>query len=58
MNERKTLIGWRTATILYALLVIASLLTLKGKALGLALIIVGGLAAKSVLHYWREKSVR
>ncbi len=51
----RTLIGFRTAIFLYALLVIASALTLKGTALALALIIVLGLAAKSTVHYFRSK---
>ncbi len=50
-----TLIGAKTAVVLYALLAIAAFVTLKGKPLYLALIIVLGLAAKSYLHYWKEK---
>jgi hypothetical protein len=52
------MIGPRTAAVLYALLIGAALATLKGKALILALIIVVGLAAKSYVHYWREKRSR
>ncbi|MDQ2842922.1 MAG: hypothetical protein M3Y72_18165 [Acidobacteriota bacterium] len=54
--ETRTAIGWKAATILYLLLLAAAGLTLKGKPLLLALIIVGGLAAKSYLHYFRAKT--
>ena len=52
----RTLIGVRTATVLYLLLVVFACVTLKGNALALALIIIGGLAVKSLLHYFRERS--
>jgi len=51
----RSVIGLRTALILYALLIVFAVLTLKGKALILALLIVGALAVKSVLHYFRER---
>ncbi len=51
-----TAIGVRTATILYLLIGVAAGVTLKGKPLMLALIIVFGLAAKSFVHYWKGKS--
>ena len=51
----RSVIGLRTALILYALLVIFAALTLKGTALIIALLIVGALAVKSVLHYFRER---
>lgn len=51
----RSVIGLRTALILYALLIVIALLTLKGSALILALLIVGALAVKSVLHYFRER---
>jgi hypothetical protein len=54
-QQPRTLIGVRTATILYILLVAAAFVTLHGNALGVALIILFGLAAKSYLHYWSEK---
>ena len=54
-EQPRTLIGVKTATILYVLLGTAALATLHGKALIVALIIVVGLAAKSYLHYWSEK---
>ncbi len=51
----RTMIGIRTAILLYTLLVIASFLTLKGAALIVALVIVLGLAAKSLVHYFRSR---
>jgi hypothetical protein len=51
----RSLISLRTALILYALLVVFAALTLKGTALVIALLIVGALAVKSVLHYLRER---
>ena len=52
MNQ---MIGIRTAFALYALLVLASLLTLKGTPLAVALIIVLGLAAKTYVHHLRSR---
>jgi hypothetical protein len=49
------MIGIRTALLLYALLVIASLVTLKGTPLALALIIVIALAVKSYVHHLRSR---
>jgi hypothetical protein len=40
---------------LYAILVVASFLTLKGMALAIALIIVFALAIKSYVHYLRSR---
>ncbi len=54
-GRRRTLIGLRTATVLYIVLVALAFATLKGKPLVLALIIIGGVAAKSYLHYWKGK---
>ena len=51
----RSVIGLRTALILYALLVVFAVWTLKGTALIIALLIVGALAVKSVLHYFRER---
>ncbi len=51
----RTSIGAKTATILYLLIAIAAIVMLKGKPLMLALIIVFGLAAKSYVHYWKQK---
>lgn len=49
------MINLRTALILYALLVIVSLVTLRGTALALALIIVIALAVKSYVHHLRGR---
>jgi hypothetical protein len=48
-------IGLRTALILYGLLGIAALATLKGTALAVALFVVVALAAKSYLHQLRSR---
>ncbi len=48
-------IGLRTALILFAALTGASIATLKGPALVIALLIVGALAAKSIVHYFRSR---
>jgi hypothetical protein len=55
-EKPRTVIGWRTATVLYVLLVAFAFWTLHGRALALGLIIVGALAAKSYLHWWKERS--
>jgi hypothetical protein len=49
------MIGIRTALALYAGLTAACFLMLKGSARYLALLIVLGLAAKSVVHYFRRR---
>jgi hypothetical protein len=54
-DSPRSVIGLRTALILYALLVVFAALTLKGTALVIALLIVGALTVKSVLHYLRER---
>jgi hypothetical protein len=51
----KTLVGPKTAILLYAVLILASFLTLKGTPLYLALLIVVGVAVKSLLHYLRNR---
>lgn len=48
-------ISIRTAMIAYAILAVIALATLKGYALGVALIVVFGAAAKSYVHYLRER---
>jgi hypothetical protein len=52
----RTVIGLRTALALYALLVVAAFATLKGTALVIALIIVGGIAAKTYVHHLRSRT--
>ncbi|MFL6463192.1 MAG: hypothetical protein ACJ73N_02125 [Bryobacteraceae bacterium] len=54
-DSPRSVIGLRTALILYALLIIFAALTLKGTALLLTLLIVGALVVKSILHYLRER---
>jgi hypothetical protein len=51
----RTIIGIRTAMVLYALLLVAAFATLKGTALYVALIIVLGIAAKTYLHHVRRR---
>lgn len=51
----RTLIGIRTAMLLYALLLIAAFATLKGTALYIAAIIVIGVAAKTYVHHLRSR---
>lgn len=48
-------IGLRTALILYALLILAAIATLKGTALAVAVLIVLALAAKSYVHHVRDR---
>jgi len=48
-------IGFRTAFALYAVLIVAGLLTLHGVALSLALVIVLGFAAKTAVDYFRRR---
>jgi len=49
------MIGFGTAMILFAVLIGFSFAVLKGAALVIALLIVGALAAKSVVHYLRRR---
>jgi uncharacterized membrane protein YiaA len=51
----RTIIGIRTAMVLYALLLVAAFATLKGTALYIALIIVLGIAVKTYLHHLRDR---
>jgi uncharacterized membrane protein YiaA len=51
----RSVIGLRTALILYALLIVAAIATLKGTALAVAVLIVLALAAKSYLHHVRDR---
>lgn len=45
----------RSAMIAYAVLLIIAVATLKGYALGVALIVILGVAAKTYTHYLRER---
>lgn len=49
------IIGLGVALTLFALLIVAALLTLKGMALAIALIIVLALAAKTFVHHLRRR---
>jgi hypothetical protein len=51
----ESVIGLRTALLLYGVLVLFAFLTLKGSARMLTLLIVGALVAKSVIHYYRDR---
>jgi hypothetical protein len=51
----RSVIGVRTAMVLYASLVVAAFVTLKGTALYIALIIVLGIAVKTYLHHLRSR---
>lgn len=51
----KGVISIGTAIGLFAVLAVWSILTLRGVALTLALIIVGGLAVKSYVHFLRDR---
>jgi hypothetical protein len=51
----ESVIGLRTALALYAVLVGLAFLTVNGNARILTLLIVGALAAKSLIHYFRER---
>jgi len=51
----RSVIGLRTALILYALLLAFAFATLKGTALAIAVLIVLALAAKSYVHHVRSR---
>ena len=51
-------IGFRTALLLFALLALAAFATLKGTALVIALLVVGGLAVKAYTHHLRGRIER
>jgi hypothetical protein len=51
----RTVIGPKTAIVLYVLLAVWAFVALKGTALIIALVIVAGLAAKSYVHYLRSR---
>ena len=53
-EKPRSLIGPLVAAILFALLIVFAVVTLKGKALTFAVIIVLGLAAKSLLDHFRN----
>jgi hypothetical protein len=51
----RSIIGLRTALILYALLLVFAFATLKGTALAIAVLIVVLLAVKSFVHHLRRR---
>lgn len=51
----RKVISIRTAMIAYAVLLVIALATLRGYALGVALIVILGVAAKTYTHYLRER---
>ena len=58
MNQpegQKGAIGISTAMVLFALLAAWSIATLRGTLLVVALVIIGGLAAKSYVHFVRAR---
>ena len=54
-DQPRSVIGIRTAVILFALLVVFAFVTLKGPALYIALLIVLALAAKAFEHHLRGR---
>ena len=54
-GEHKGAINIWTAVILFAALAVWAVVTLKGIALAVALIVVGALAIKSYLHFLRSR---
>ena len=57
-EESRSVIGFRTAMILFATLIIICFAVLKGTALVIALIIVFALAAKAYVHHLRNRIER
>lgn len=53
-EQSRPMIGFRTAMILFALLIAAAFFTLKGTALLIALLIVLALAVKAYVHHLRS----
>jgi hypothetical protein len=54
-EQHRGMIGFRTAMLLFAVLAVAAIVTLKGAALILALLIVGALAIKAYTHHLRDR---
>jgi hypothetical protein len=51
----RSMIGLKTALVLYAVLLIFAFATLKGTALAITLIIVVAIAVKTYLHHLRSR---
>jgi hypothetical protein len=54
-NSPRTVIGPRTAFVLYGVLVLFAIARLQGRALAIALFIVIALAVKSLVGYLRDR---
>jgi len=54
-NHTRSAIGFKTAMLLFALLVVIAFATLKGVALAIGLIIIGALAIKSYVYHLRSR---
>jgi hypothetical protein len=54
-EQHKGMISIGTALVLFAALAALSMVTLKGVALAFALIVIGGLAIKSYVHFLRSR---
>ncbi len=54
-DQPRSLIGMRTAMFLFALLIAAAFVTLRGMPLAIALIIVLALAVKAYVHHLRGR---
>lgn len=54
-EQHRGVIGIWTALVLFALLAVLSMITLRGVALTFALIVIGGLAIKSYVHFLRSR---
>ena len=54
-DEQKSVIGIKTAMILFAVLAAFAFATLKGPALVIALLVVLALAAKAFVHHLRQR---
>lgn len=54
-DQPRSVIGIKTAAVLFGLLAVFAFVTLKGPALYVALLIVLALAVKAVVHYLRGR---
>lgn len=54
-EQDRGMISIGTALVLFAVLAVLSVITLRGIALALALIVIGGLAIKSYVHFLRSR---
>ena len=52
---KKTMLGFKAGMLVYGLLALWAVLTLKGKFLALALIVVFAAALKTLVNHFREK---